>query len=206
MNPGAHDGPVIVDYNIIRNNHASSDAGVFIATQSSNIHFDNNLLFGNVADDARGAGIVASVGGGTAFITNNTVAQNTVTNSPGSETGGLTVCCGTSDVSNNIFWGNSGFDLGSNGVLVKNDFGTNANTADAGSSGNKHIDPQFVSSSDFHLAETSPLLAQGTTTPVGGLPTIDLDGNSRVYNAFTNTVDMGAYERGDEIFTDSFDH
>jgi hypothetical protein len=206
MNPNfGNDGPVIVDNNIIRNNHGSQDAGVFIATQSSDIHFDNNLLVGNVANDFRAAGSISSNGGGSTFITNNTVTQNTVTNSPGSATGGLSLCCGSSDVSNNIFWGNSGYDVNGNGVLVKNDFGTNANTAGAGSAGNKHVDPQFVSSSNFHLAETSPLLAQGTTTPAGGLPTIDLDGNSRVYSATVNTVDMGAYERGDAIFFDNFD-
>jgi hypothetical protein len=89
--------------------------------------------------------------------------------------------------------------------MVDNDFGLNSCTPAPGSSGNVDVDPLFVSGGNFHLAATSPLLAQGTTTPAGGLPTIDLDGNSRVYNALTNSVDMGAYEHGDEIFEDSFD-
>jgi hypothetical protein len=49
---------------------------------------------------------------------------------------------------------------------------------------------------------TSPLLGQGTLTPAGGLFTIDLEGHPRTFN---NTIDMGAYERGDEIYSSDFD-
>ena len=40
-------------------------------------------------------------------------------------------------------------------------------------------------------------------TPPGGLPTIDIEGHPRSY---LGLVDMGAYERGDKLFDNDFDH
>jgi hypothetical protein len=104
-------------------------------------------------------------------------------------------------------WGNTYEDFhsaSSSSILVNNDYlalGGNNNS----STGYQTVDPQFVSGSDFHLSATSPLLAAGTLTPSGNLPTIDIEGHSRTYSATTNTVDMGAYEHGDEIFNDDYD-
>lgn len=105
-------------------------------------------------------------------------------------------------MSNNIFWNNSGYDLDTAAVLVDNDVSSEQSTIDPTSSGNVDVDPQFSSSTDFHLAPTSPLLNQGTLTPTGGLPTIDIEGNPREY---LNKVDMGAYQHGNEIFADGFE-
>jgi len=38
--------------------------------------------------------------------------------------------------------------------------------------------------------------------PASSLPTIDIEGHARTFNG---TVDMGAYERGDEIFSGEFE-
>jgi hypothetical protein len=68
-------------------------------------------------------------------------------------------------------------------------------------------DIQFLSSTDFRLQATSPGIAAGTLTPPnynqpgGALPTLDIQGNPRTLNG---TVDVGAYEHGDDIFKEGF--
>ena len=174
---------------------------------SSTLQFENNLIIDNSADVADGAGEIVDDGSG-ANIINNTFAQNTVTNMPGSATGGLYFYVGSATspppdtMSNNIFWGNSGYDLATIAVLVDNDFGSDRNIIDPTSSGNVNVDPRFSSPADFHLLPTSPLLGFGTLTPTGGLPSVDIEGHPRSYNG---QVDLGAYERGDEIFKDGFE-
>jgi hypothetical protein len=207
MNPSASDnGPVIFDQNIVRNNHtAYADGGFFIKLGGSGtLQFENNLVVGNSAAINVGAGAINDDGSG-ANIINNTFTQNTVTNMPASATGGLYFFAPNSSdtMSNNIFWGNSGFDLDTTAVLVNNDYGSDSTTPDPTSSGNVSVDPQFSSSTDFHLLPTSPLLGIGTLTPSGGLPSIDIEGHSR--KSLDNKVDMGAYERGNEIFKDGFE-
>ena len=49
--------------------------------------------------------------------------------------------------------------------------------------------PDFVSATDLHLEFCSPAVDAGTNT---GVPTTDLDGNTRPYNS--GTADMGAFE------------
>src|SRR5450432_697319 len=164
-------GPVIFDQNIVRDNHSTYiDGGFLIAFNGSGtLQFENNLVVGNSADIDQGAGTIVDAGSG-ANIINNTFAQNTVTNMPVSEIGGLYFSVGTATspppdtMSNNIFWGNSGFDLATHAVLVDNDYGTDYYTPDASSIGSSHVDPQFSSSTDFHLLPTSPLLGIGTLT------------------------------------------
>jgi hypothetical protein len=201
-------GPVIFDQNVVRNNKTTNQiAGGFyiLLNGSSTLQFDNNLVVGNSADND-GAGYIADSGGGGANIINNTFAQNTVTTMLGPAIGGFELVSVNSPppdtLSNNISWGNSVYDLSASAVLVDNDYGLNFETPDASSSGNVSVDPNFSSSTDFHLSPTSSLLGMGTLTPTGGLPTIDIEGHPRSYNGH---VDLGAYERGDEIFADGFE-
>jgi hypothetical protein len=207
MNPnGGDQGPIIFDQNIVRKNHSTSyDGGFFISTGgSSAIQFENNLVVGNSADTDLGAGEIFNNGGGVNII-NSTFTQNTVTNTPAGTTGGLHVSTSSSTsgtLSNNIIWGNSGYGLKAESVLVDNDYGSDFFSPDPTSIGNVSIDPQFSSATDFHLLPTSPLLDMGTLSPAGGLPTIDIEGHSRT--SLNNKVDMGAYERGDEIFKDGY--
>jgi hypothetical protein len=199
-------GPVIFDQNIVRNNQStSSDYGGFrIYIGSGTLQFENNLIVGNSADvdDADvGAGEIIDNGSG-ANIINNIFAQNS-----GVLIGGLSFIFASSNspppdtMSNNIFWGNNGYDLVTSAVLVDNDFAQDFDMMDPSSTGNISVDPQFSSSTDFHLLPTSPLLGIGTLTPAGGLPSIDIEGHPRSYNGH---VDLGAYERGDEIFKDGY--
>ena len=203
-------GPVIFDQNIVRNNHSGLCAGGFAidVSGSGTLQFENNLIVGNSAGVCDGAGEIVDDGSG-ANVINNTFAQNTVTNMPTSATGGLYFYVGSTaspppdTMSNNIFWGNSGYDLDTAAVLVDNDFSSDQESINSTSTGNISADPHFSSSTDFHLLPTSPLLGKGTLTPTGGLPSTDIEGHSRT--SLNNKVDLGAYERGDEIFKDGFE-
>lgn len=218
-------GGIIIDYNIIRNNAADSNAGILVkitgTTAASAIHVDGNLIAGNTAANQDGAGSVENDGTGSTYVTNNTIANNISQVFAG--IGGLAVSgntiAGSTNVSNNILWGNSNFDVYLNGpslqtdpVLVDNDYQYSNCCLGPGSTGNQNLDPQFSSSGDFHLSLGSPLLAQGLCNPkpAGGLPSVDIVGNPRTYDltyvAATCKVDMGAYERGDEIFKDGLNN
>lgn len=202
-------GNVVFNNNIVRNNHAGDTGGLTIQTGGTGtLQMRNNLIANNLGDISVGACEIYIAGAGGSFV-NNTVANNVVTTSP------LTGGCYFSGpqmsqftMSNNIFWGNTRFDainFGNVGVFIKNDYGNVSGTGGPGSTGNVDVDPKFVSATNFRLLANSPVLGQGTITPVGGLPTIDIQGNPREYSSTVQTVDMGAYERGDELFADGFD-
>jgi hypothetical protein len=205
------DGGIIVDYNIIRNNIGSGLSGINLAinsaTSTANLEFSGNLVVGNSTSGRYAAGAINNDGMGNTYIVNNTIANNT----SGSAMEALAVSANTSgseppaNLSNNIFWNNGDFDMALYGhpILTDNDYLAFTNSANASSGGNVSVDPQFSSSSDFHLLPTSPVLGAGTLTPAGGLPTIDIEGHPRSYNSL---VDMGAYERGDKIFADGYDN
>ena len=204
-------GPVIIDYNIFRDNSGYNFVGVGAnitsASSTQALRFDGNLLVRNIASASDGAGDVGNAGMGNTYVTNNTVSDN---QAGSGQVGGLFVSANynagsvAADISNNIFWGNDNFGLGVIGAptLVNNDYGMISGTPGAGSSGNLQVNPQFVGGGDYRLSASSPLLAQGDLTPAGNLPTIDLEGHARSFNG---TVDMGAYERGDKIFADGLD-
>jgi len=172
---------------------------------------ENNLIYANSVGSFEGSLEVSILGNNPAYITNNTVTGNTATgafpyagvfveyffnpNTPAIY------------VSNNILWNNSTYGLYADGAaadhvsLAHNDIGlTNVATPPCCE---LSVAPQFVDedNGNFHLDVTSPLLGTGTTTPMGGLPLLDLDGNPRFFNGL---VDPGAYERGDFIFHDGF--
>jgi hypothetical protein len=201
---------VIVNYNIIRNNSGVDHGGLQAIVEipsTADLHVEGNLIVDNTAVNEPGAGFIINAGSGDALITNNTVAGNVSQRTDAGAIGGFEIGVGTglTTLSNNIFFGNTTTDiyLDASAVLVDNDYtALSHGPPGAGSSGNVSVDPKFVSATDFHLQASSPLLGAGTLTPAGNLPTIDIEGHPRSYN---NLVDMGAYERGDIIFTDSFD-
>jgi len=71
----------------------------------------------------------------------------------------------------------------------------------AGSSANLSVDPRFSAADDWHLRPDSTLRNAGLLNPPGGLPSFDIEGQPRSYNA---SVDMGVYQHGDSIFADRF--
>lgn len=205
-------GGVIIDFNIIRNNASPTAGGGLYASvngASANVlRLAGNLISGNMTGNKilYGAGSVFNTTAGNIYVINNTIADNVNSGTDG--IGGLHVdsqTTGSAILSNNIAWGNTkyGLDVADVPVLVDNDYGALNGAIDAGSSGNISVAPKFIGNGNYRLAADSPLLATGTLTPAGGLPTIDLDANPRSFNA---TVDLGAYERGDEIFADGYDN
>jgi hypothetical protein len=203
-------GGIIVNYNIFRENAGEQDVALYALEDfgtTGDARVDGNLFANNNAVQYQPAGEVQNYGTGAIYVTNNTVVNNTVsTGSSGIPNGGLGVfgdATLNTILSNNIFWGNDVSDVAVGAaVFANNDYGVVNGTIDPSSGGNVSVDPQFSSATDFHLLPTSPVLGQGTLTPAGNLPTIDIEGHPRSYNGL---VDMGAYERGDEIFGCGFD-
>jgi hypothetical protein len=196
-------GELILNYSIIRNNVSTIAAGGVYIGGGGLVYLWDNLIVGNSASNV--AALFVNSGGATVYLVNNTVTQN-INSAPTSidialdGSGGDTVYA-----SNNIFWGNTAtteLDFGnlSSVYLANNDYSSIDNTPITDSN-NQNVDPQFIGNGNYRLSPGSPLLSAGTTTPTGGLPTIDIAGYARTFNA---TVDLGAYERGDEIFRDNF--
>jgi hypothetical protein len=208
MNGSGPASEAILDFDILSNNASDYAVGAAYIGVDGPIHIDGNLVVGNSAPN--NGGLYVYVGTTSiVYMTNNTVTGNTVT-SPGT---GPIVFINYSNpaipsayVSNNVFWGNtSSTDLqfyDSRAQLASNDYASIQGAPAGGSAGNVSVNPLFAGTGDFHLSSTSPLLGAGTLTPVGGLPGTDIEGHPRTFN---NLVDMGAYERGDEIFVDGFD-
>ena len=73
--------------------------------------------------------------------------------------------------------------------------------------GNIEVDPQFVSSNDFHLASFSPCIDVGNNAFVVGSK--DLDGSARILDGDANgsaMVDMGCYEFLNPLADSDSDH
>lgn len=172
----------------------------FDASQFSliNARVINNVVWGQLNEAGVPGAIVISADGGqqvNAQVINNTVIQN--------ENGiivsaradlGATI---TGILSNNIVSSNSvlGISIDSD---VASTFTNRYNLVFSNGSnffspgvGTLTINPMFVSSTDFHLQQTSPAINSGNNTDVPSDITIDLDGNQRIFGA---RVDMGAYE------------
>ncbi len=195
---------VLLANNIIRN--SSSDYGVSgaIFSVAGTVTLQGNLVTGNT-----GPGGPIYIGGETrvaVHLTSNTVVGNAA--DPGSPAI-VYVGAGSDvpmDASNNIFWSNTGAPdldfVGGTMLLMNNDYQRIDATLGDGSSGNLSVDPQFVSTTHFHLRATSPLLGIGTLVPPGGLTDFDLDGHNRISH---NAIDLGAYENEEGIFADGFE-
>ena len=201
------DSSVVLGINILRNNVSNFATCVGFIQVEGTVHVNGNLIVGNTTPAAGGLSIDAGANA-LIYVTNNTIANNTT----GNATAGFLYVPGSNNTapdayfSNNIMWNNvagsdvqffgPGIQFNNNDIAVINGFQT------AGSGANLSVDPVFASSSDFHLAATSPLLGIGLLAPAGGLPNVDLEGHPRTFGAL---VDLGAYERGDEIFADGLE-
>jgi hypothetical protein len=190
---------------IVRDSTSDFGVGGVIFSVPGTVTLQDNLVTGITSPG--GAVYVGSDTTVAVHLTNNTVVGNTATN-PGAASM-VYIGAGANvpmDASNNIFWNNGDLaDLDFNGdamVLVDNDYQRIDASPGAGSVGNVSVDPGFAGSSDYHLRPDSPLLGIGTLLPPGGLTTYDLEGRDRISD---NTIDLGVYERGDEIFADGYD-
>jgi len=206
-------GPIVANYNVLRNNRfGSMFLSVDSLSASNKIEAWGNLIHDNMCADTYVPAALNNQGLGDIYFTNNTVANNFLSSAASEQVAGITFVTynGTAYLSNNIFWNNltSGADPidvdihQGPSVLSFNDIGTFIAAVPPTVNGGFSTDPQFVSDSNFRLALSSPLLQQGTLAPAGGLPTIDLLGRPRT---FDGTVDLGVFERNDDIFEDGFD-
>jgi hypothetical protein len=150
--------------------------------------------------------IAASPGVVPVALTNITVAGNRVFPAGPGSIGMIGLFGEGADyiLSNNIFWGNAGTDLrmdSASFTLVNNDIGSRTGVV-VGETGSISMDPHFLASNDYRLAGNSPARDAGTNSPQGGLSFLDARGAERVV---FGTVDMGAYEIQDELFSGTFE-
>jgi len=166
--------------------------GNFASTFSAGIYcYGNSLIFNCIiSKNSHGGGAYCDGG---AMVLNCTISENSSSDWGGVDWGGV-YCDRGGTVKNSILWNNTGLELrGSSSVNIYNCIENWTNLVN----GNISNNPQFVSSSDFHLQATSPCINTGTNLPYV-YTTTDLDGSPRL---FGDRVDMGAYEFVPEPFS-----
>jgi hypothetical protein len=194
-------GSVSLENVLVRANHTDS----YVAQVSSTnglVQVRNSVFADNVALAPSAHALLVSANAGLApavVFNNNTVVAN------GEMSGALFTGSGDMAIANNVFWGNGGNDLASNGsgsnTLDSNDYGTlsGAWVADINA---LHVDPKFLAPGDFRLRADSPLRDTGDNNAPGGIGSSDADGGARVV---FGSVDIGAYEIPDLIFQDGLE-
>jgi hypothetical protein len=200
----AYGGDVRIESCRFRNNVADTSSLMSIASHSGTITFAGNVVANN---SAPGEEVVVTLNVnndvGAVYVNNNTIADN-VFASTVTAIGAVKVNRAT--LSNNILINDGKREIyaADGPLLLNNDIDFISATPGAGSADNIDVDPQFVSTTDHHIALTSPVRDAGDNTPPGGLPVYDLDGRQR---KVFGRIDMGAYEaQGDNIFSDGFEH
>jgi len=224
----AFETPLLVRDCIFRSNRAPYGAGLFTwnPTTIVNCTFDHNTAFvypgyGGFSVGGDGAGLACQWTDVT--LVNSAVAYNT-----GQEAAGVfeisdpnfPLFAGSLAVQNTIIWGNvaNGQDVSPLDRQLKGNYSARYSCIQdlltpvpgedppdpANYPGCIVVDPQFVNSSDLHLAAGSPCIDAGRNSYVPAGTTTDLDGLPRFYDdpAAPNVghgtpplVDMGAYER-----------
>jgi len=175
--------------------------GCVLNNTSSTGTFVNCLFSGNKASTG---GAMHNAGGATPTLKNCTIASNNATSNGGGlySTGAGTV----PTVTNCIIYGNSNgivnMSSASATVTYSNiQYTGGSETNYSSGTGNINVNPLFVSApaystapftgGNYTLQNGSLSINAGNNSSINGY-TIDLAGNTRIYN---NTVDMGAYER-----------
>ncbi len=194
--------------NVLRNNTADVNAGIFIATfQTQKVTLLQNLIYGNVNPNESSTQIYI---GGSAFQTSAPVLEevNNTIYGGGQE---LVSYFAPSTIENNILYNpnpNPGTGVLSNGLncagqsaqqspiqIQNNDiYPVSTDPMDACSigSGNLFTDPNLVNPSqgEYHEQASSPTIDAGTLS-APDIPSADLDGTARTV---CGQIDMGAYE------------
>lgn len=182
--------------------NALNSPAVMLQITTGRISFTNNVVHSN---QSSGLPIVqGSVAAGqTLDLTNNTITQNTSTQSGGVSIDGP----GVLRMYNNVIWGNGGmFDFrhlaGLTVTAVANHLGTLA-SAIQGAQGSTTGNPMFANpaASDYRPVLTSPLRNSGDANPPAGVPALDYAGLTRKAGV---RIDRGAYEF-EELMGDGFE-
>jgi hypothetical protein len=205
-------GSALIQGNTIQNNSTTGNGGGIYVSNGSTADIVNNLITGNSASIGGGVYETVDFFGQSPLFLNNTIADNS------SGSAGTAVFIDGAD-GNIIFWNNLLIDsaglpavgCGSTGGQVpaffSNDVVSLVPSApafggvcqDSSETANLKLDPQFVSraNANYHLKASSPAIDAGNRT-VTGIPSQDLDGNSRIGpgNAQTcsSLIDLGAFE------------
>lgn len=210
---GSNTGDVLIERNVFQHNTNTaaigSSAALAVST-SGVVTIRNNLFTDNTANKASAMNLYNSAGH--AYVTNNTVAYNTLTAAPVGNASVIYDGAGAAYavfVNNIILFVNSdvGDDIALNSrmTMIDNDFGASNGAADGASIGNVAVDPKFVDglNGNFRLKAGSPLINVGDDTSssfLGGVSAFDLDGNARTVGS---AIDFGAYE-SDVLFANGF--
>ena len=185
----------------VENNTANQGGGIYaVNSKIIQSHIGNNT---------------ATVQGGGLNLHNSDLFQSHIVRNEG---GGLFVSLEDnntySNLTNNIIWGNEGYNLNYSSssaqvntalshCAIEGCTNTDNGNIPLSSDNNDLFGPQFImptenvglteSQGDWHLATTSLCIDAGTNTLAGTtLPDYDMDGNPRVFQ--NGTVDMGVYE------------
>lgn len=186
---------VLVEQNLVANNHALSGGGGIFVDEEATATLVNNVVVKNRADKT-GSGVDvdgASSAPSFAHLRNNTIAFNGTGANPQGE--GLFVR-GLSQVDskNDLFFSNDGDDLfvedGSQLQIESSSFTAADTTGIVEGPGNLSVDPGFSDPDmlDLHVAPASPAVDVGTSTDA---PATDFDCIPRPQGA---GVDIGAFE------------
>lgn len=188
---------ITVRHVILRDNVAVN--GIYIQGEMSRAQ--NNLVANN---NFSGAAIyLNAVEGDSDTNPNITITNNTVTNNTAvgvrMRMAQSEITVRTSELTNNIIWGNGSTDIVDevewfgNGALTSNGniFGTRSGSS--GSSTDLIANPGFVNSAgrDYRITTTSPAYNSGYAYQALGYPALDLNGSARVVGS---KIDRGAYE------------
>jgi Bacterial Ig-like domain (group 3) len=203
---------VLLKNNVIRNNHAACNPGVFETIQNpvKNLVLIQNLIYGNISDNGPLPDQLFLTGDTTAPYPSITETNNTIYGG-GQE---LLLTYSPSVISNNIFVNSSTspvqlnspeFAAGlscvdpeaqSSPITISHNDIFNTGQLQSGTCtlgpGNLAVDPLFVnlSGGDFHTQPGSPVVATGDIN-APQIPSADLDGKARTV---CGTIDMGVYE------------
>lgn len=187
-------------YSVRHSAFINNTVGTAINLNGSTVSVSNSLVASNQTNGAAVKLFHNSVEGFTYFTT-NTIASNTG--------GGLSIqqapTSHVADISNNIIYGNGGFDLAFGNLdlsgsmaprFSNNTYGTvqsiyNWSTGFGG--GNLQTNPLFLDSAagNFRLNSNSTAVNSASPFQLNGLPSRDLDGGERVVGS---NMDRGAYE------------
>lgn len=150
------------------------------STSSDGFYVYNNVIIGRAASNISwGVSIPSNEGSTNNVVRNNIImnfASGAITSNPGSSVNGLTI-------TNNILYNNG------NG---NNPFYANGTPSNYTFSGNLNVNPQFVSSTDFHLQAGSPAIGAGVNVNLG----TDYDGKN-----WNTNPSIGAFEYGSVTVT-----
>lgn len=183
------------------------------AYNEGSISVRNSLFVDNVVTDASVVmaffGTGGTDGSGSLEFVGNTVSGNGVVLQGTFAPVQLSAHSGTIKAYNNVLCGNAGDDAhifvdSSVAItLAHNDIcSIVTSTVNLIEIANLNVDPGFVGNGDYRLRGDSLLRDVGDNNPPGGTGAVDVVGRTRVV---FGTVDIGAHELQDSIFSNGFD-